>query len=433
MARNRVIYQSEALFVGPVAGGENDEHHQITRVQDISHDMTLNRTDIFEFGRLAALDRVVLDTPTVTLDFSYLLTNGHNEDAMGMLVVGRGSNSITENVAGGLFEGNSGGGAGTCGQFLSGLSNNVDADAEKNFYVVTTEEEKDADDDTASTTWDGSTFNARSIVGFGNGVISNYSVNAAVGDFASASVSVDAYNVAFISGQPNGKTDSWVSGAQVPSVDKTKTACLTSASFDLPVATSGKNRIFAIRPGDIEVQFFTGANELSTTAENGKLQGIGGAILPTEDPDTTTEGADTGEPMHIQNFSIDAPLARTPLQRIGSSFPYFRPIDYPQDCTFNVSALLADVTTGSMTELICGEGGYDIVVKLRVPCADCDGIGEDDNVMAYKLKNARLASQNFGATIGDAKTVDLSFVGTYDSKLGTDNGLYISGTADFAS
>ena len=352
---------------------------------------------------------------------------------MGMLVVGRGSDSKTQNVDGATFKGDTGGGAGTCGQFLSGLANNVDAQAERNYYVVTTEEEKDADDDTASTSWDGSVWNARSVVGFGNGVISNYSVNAAVGDFASASVSVDAYNVAFISGQPSSVSNSWVSGDQVPSIQKKKTACLVDATFDLPVATSGKNRIFAIRPGDIEVQFFTGANELSSSAEDGKLQGIGGAILPTEDPDTTTEGADTGEPMHIQNFSIDAPLARTPLQRIGSSFPYFRPIDYPQDCTFNVSALLADVTTGSMTELICGEGGYDIVVKLRVPCADCDGIGEDDNVMAYKLKNARLASQNFGATIGDAKTVDLSFVGTYGSKLDKDNGLYISGAANFAS
>ena len=118
MARNRVIYQSEALFVGPVAGGETTAHHQITRVQDISHDMTLNRTDIFEFGRLAALDRVVLDTPTVTLDFSYLLTNGHNEDVMGMLVAGRGSDSKTQQVAGNYFEGDTGGGAGAVGQFM---------------------------------------------------------------------------------------------------------------------------------------------------------------------------------------------------------------------------------------------------------------------------------------------------------------------------
>ena len=44
--------------------------------------------------------------------------------------------------------------------------------------------------------------------------------------------------------------NSWVSGDQIPSVDKTKTACLAGGSFDLPVATSGKNRVFAIRPGE---------------------------------------------------------------------------------------------------------------------------------------------------------------------------------------
>ena len=428
MARNRVIYQSEALFVGPVTGGENALHHQLTRVQDISHDMTLNRTDIFEFGRLAALDRVVLDTPTVSLDFSYLLTNGHNEDAMGMLVVGRGDDSLTKKTDGAMFRGDVGNGLGTAGQFLSGLANNDDVQAERNYYVVTTEEEKDADDDDATTTWSSDVFNARSIVGFGNGVVSNYSVNAAVGDFASASVTVDAYNVAFISGQPGAAANAWVSG-QIPSIDKRKTACLRTGSFDLPAAGSGEAPIFAIRPGDIEVKFFTGQHAMASSVD-GKLQGVGGAILPAGDPESVTEAAKDGEPMHIQNFSIDAPLARTPLQRIGSSFPYFRPIDYPQDCTFNVSALLADVTTGSMTELICGQGGYDIVVKLRVPCADCDGIDGSDNVMAYKLKNAKLASQNFGATIGDAKTVDLSFVGTYGSKLDTENGLYISGSAN---
>ena len=31
-----------------------------------------NRTDVNQFGELAAIDRVVLDTPTVSLDFSYL-------------------------------------------------------------------------------------------------------------------------------------------------------------------------------------------------------------------------------------------------------------------------------------------------------------------------------------------------------------------------
>ena len=39
----------------------------------------ISRTDVNQFGELAAIDRVVLDTPTVSLDFSYYLANFANE------------------------------------------------------------------------------------------------------------------------------------------------------------------------------------------------------------------------------------------------------------------------------------------------------------------------------------------------------------------
>ena len=66
MARNRVIYQSEALFVGPTTGGiSNGDSKHLNRVQDISHDMAATRTDVYEFGRLAPLDKVMIEAPTV--------------------------------------------------------------------------------------------------------------------------------------------------------------------------------------------------------------------------------------------------------------------------------------------------------------------------------------------------------------------------------
>ena len=80
MARNRVIYQSEALFVGQKTG-VTDAHtsagdiKQLHRVQSANYAFSVARTDVNQFGELAAIDRVVLDTPTVSLDFSYLLSN----------------------------------------------------------------------------------------------------------------------------------------------------------------------------------------------------------------------------------------------------------------------------------------------------------------------------------------------------------------------
>ena len=100
MARNRVIYQSEALFVNHQYSGHQtiditaghtvgataatapgitaDAFHQIARVQNANYSFSINRTDINQFGNLARIDTAVIEAPTVSLDFSYLLTDGTN-------------------------------------------------------------------------------------------------------------------------------------------------------------------------------------------------------------------------------------------------------------------------------------------------------------------------------------------------------------------
>ncbi|NCX05776.1 MAG: hypothetical protein EBW68_08375, partial [Actinobacteria bacterium] len=95
MARNRVIYQSEALFVGPTGGvsatGANglyttESLAQLHRVQNANYSFNVSREDVNQFGQLAALDRVILAQPTVALDFSYYTTTGTNESNLGLYV-----------------------------------------------------------------------------------------------------------------------------------------------------------------------------------------------------------------------------------------------------------------------------------------------------------------------------------------------------------
>ena len=84
MARNRVIYQSEALFCGDIDDIDNlTSANQLLRVQDISHGVELNRTDVNEFGQLDAIERKIVEPPVVNLDFSYYLHGGHNENLLG--------------------------------------------------------------------------------------------------------------------------------------------------------------------------------------------------------------------------------------------------------------------------------------------------------------------------------------------------------------
>ena len=70
MSRNRVIYQSEGLFVSDDASAVlATKHEQLNRIQSANYSFTINRQDVNQFGDLARIDSLVLDPPTVSLDF----------------------------------------------------------------------------------------------------------------------------------------------------------------------------------------------------------------------------------------------------------------------------------------------------------------------------------------------------------------------------
>ena len=134
MAKNRVIYQSEALFAGQKTG-VTDTHtsdptniKQIHRVQSANYAFNISRTDVNQFGELAAIDRLVLDTPTVSLDFSYLLSNFANEENLGFTIDQIGTSEANRTSA------------------LSGILNKT-AD-ERNYFIQTSREGEDAVGDT---------------------------------------------------------------------------------------------------------------------------------------------------------------------------------------------------------------------------------------------------------------------------------------------
>ena len=66
-------------------GGNRIE--QLHRIQSCNYSFNIARTDVNQFGELAAIDRVVLESPTVALDFSYVLANFANEKKLGFDIV----------------------------------------------------------------------------------------------------------------------------------------------------------------------------------------------------------------------------------------------------------------------------------------------------------------------------------------------------------
>ena len=159
MPRNRVIYQSDIVFVGNTGatgttdGGEGTIS-QLQRVQSANYSFDIARTDINQFGQLAAVDRIILEQPTVSLDLNYLVLTGDNETNLGL--------SINQNSA--------------LSHILSGDDLPLaQRRSIKNYYVVTAVEGSDAANTNTNITGQGA-----SIIGIGNGFLSSFAVNGAV-------------------------------------------------------------------------------------------------------------------------------------------------------------------------------------------------------------------------------------------------------------
>ena len=94
MSKKRVIYQSQALYAGTVAANGSYQHEnatgskpvQLQRVQSANYNFEISRQDVNQFGNLAAIDRIILDQPTVGLDTSWYMCSLWNEAKCGFHV-----------------------------------------------------------------------------------------------------------------------------------------------------------------------------------------------------------------------------------------------------------------------------------------------------------------------------------------------------------
>jgi hypothetical protein len=379
MARNRVIYQSDALYVSEnLLSTASGKHRQLDRVQSANYNFAINRQDINQYGQLARIDSVVLDTPTVNLDFSYYLTDGSNERALGF------------NVLTGV--------GGTTGSFLSGMMTEVSGD---NMYVITSSEGLDANLVTNSTG-----DNIKSVIGFGNVFVTDYTLDVAVGSLPTVSVTAEASNInATLSGivRNSGASGTIVNsgvGTFSPAVNPSGGLPYTGTFVILPSGTNntGANTVSALRYGDVTLSL--------GTINSGILSDISAGL----------------DGIHIQSASLSVPLARTPLQRLGSKFPYARLVDFPLNVTLNVSAILNEVTAENLATTIDTNPTVDITLAIKKP-----GISDNANAMVYVLKGAKLDSESISSSIGSNKTVDLVFSTQIGGTNDTVNGLFVSG------
>jgi hypothetical protein len=227
MARKRVIYQSEALFVGPTGSNATvaANNKQLNRVQSANYNFDIARKDVNQYGNLAAIDRIIVEQPKVELDFTYYANSGENEKNIGLaLSNGDSSVSALSNI----------------------LTGKVDTDP-VNFYILTSPEGSDANI-AGWTQTDGQT------IGVGNASITSYQIEASVGNIPTVSVKAEALNMNFVNA---------ISGSENPAINPENGSSL-GIGFTLPTPVSGSG-YSALRPGDITVTLNNGTIGLVET------------------------------------------------------------------------------------------------------------------------------------------------------------------------
>lgn len=364
----RTIFQQSNIFVGPAgqsglsatgqffSSGSTGLNFigQLGRVQSIDLSVGLNRTDINEFGQLQRINSVILTPPSFTLNFSYFPTDGQNENVMGFSAKGNAS-------------------------FISGiLSKTSDS---KNYFVSYAPPGYDDDGLITNTT--------RDVAAIGNGFISNYSLNGAVNQPLSASVSVEGLNIEFFTGN---------SGGQTPAVNPLTSNRITTWNWQLPVGDpiTGAATIPIIKPGDITMTIPNAA-------------GFGSQIA-----------GDFGAT--IQSFSLSIPVSREKIARLGSPFAVSQEINFPVNCTLSVQALQTNLTQTGFSTMLCADRPYNISIRCLQP--SCLGNGAEALVIGFN--QAFLTNQRIGQTIGGDATLSLDFTSQLSGPLST-NGITMSG------
>ena len=208
-AANRHKYNSQALFVSlnsvgsmyqdgvnsdptgerrnlPIYHPSGNMIEQLHRVQSLNYGFSIDRMPINQYGELAKITSVIMEPPTVNLSFNYFLADAYNEMLLGLMIDGE-----TQALA-----------------LQLGSSGCYDVGESKNYHVLLGPSADDLNYSDLSTQRGEDEY---AVVSIGNGYITEYTVNGAVGSIPSASVSIEGLNI---------KSDTGYTGILHPGIDE---------------------------------------------------------------------------------------------------------------------------------------------------------------------------------------------------------------------
>ena len=402
MPRNRVIYQSEALFAAPtgtlcLTTGE----HNLRRIQSCNYNFAIQRQDINQYGELAAIDRLIIQEPTVSVDMSYYFEpSGFNEQHMGLQV----NTTTTELIATG---------ASTVSDHMLNriIASGANYD-QKNLFILVSDAGIDANDTAGEGPTGpgmGASGNYNGIIGIGNAFLTSWSLDASVGAIPTVSCAFEGQNINFTGWGSAGITSpadglplnsgsifnpSIFNGAE--SINPNISGMYVSLPSGAGLFQS-ESQVSAVRPGDVTV------------------------LLTAYGTDNAPVVGFLESDLKIQSVNFGLTVGREPIRKLGSMFAFTREITFPINCTMSVSAVVGDIVAQKLFSLVTGAGDikYNCGVKLTGYRA-----GSATGTDAYLvLKGAKIDSQNVTSSIGPNKAITIEL----SAQIGRSSGLHMYG------
>ncbi len=285
------------------------------------------------------------------------------------------------------------------------ISKNLIQESGFNFYIATSAEGTDLNLENA--------ISGKPVIGIGNALVTNYSVEAKVGNFPTANIQAQGLNInssIYKEYQINQTTID--SGFPIASVDVRggKTLSLNDSGYynliklPNPVSSTGELEITALRPSDIVLSF----NDFQNY--------------------TLFDIAADREEINLQSFSLQVDFNRQETQELGYRFVNSRPVGYPIIATLNINAIVNETQIYNLMQNIDNSSGKSISISIN------NSKNKNKKALSFELRNFLLSSESFFSAVGQNKSVDLKFEAQFGSSLDLNNGIFASGSfmEDFA-
>jgi hypothetical protein len=398
MSKNRVLYNCQALYVGPSPAtgyhfingigqlNNNFEYDsdnfnlikRLNRVTDLNYSITLPREEIKQMGRSALASVPVINSPSVQVDFEYYLNGITNEARMGFNVNHpyidelRSGEAIYSEFNTFLFSG------------LSTYDENIQPDfspfwpgsnrSNRNIFAIITKVENEDEIVVRNTLEEGTSYRDGNVISFGDGYMVSYDTSCSVGSTPKAKTSFICDNVIFYTGS---------SGVAIPSVNAKTLENYSGIKFVIPEEVM-INDVSIILPGDILVDIQQTGDAKTTPMNN-----------------ITDLGAKFSD-IKIQDYNISIRFDREDMNSIGYRAPASRRINFPIQVNLSFNNLVGDESEGQLQEIIREDKKYNITIRMK------DRF-KNQELVRYDFKNASLKDFGYTASIQDNRQLSFNF------------------------